>query len=228
MNKKILAIIPARGGSKRLPLKNVISLAGKPLIEWTIRAALETEKITNTIVTSDDDEILKISKNLGTSIIKRPKDLAQDDSTTFDTLKHTIENTIEEYDYILLLQATSPLRNSNHIKEAIELLESKSADAIISVCEVDHSPLWSNTLDKDKNMKNFLKKEVINKRSQDFEKYYRLNGAIYICKISKFLEEESFFLKNNTYAYVMKRENSIDIDEEIDLVIAEALIKRGK
>ena len=195
-NKTFLAIIPARGGSKRLPRKNVLDLCGKPLIAYTIEAALKSKYIDKVIVSSDDEEILNISSNFGADIIKRPIDLANDTATTFDTIKHTIDN-FEKYDYIVLLQPTSPLRNEKHIDEAIQLLEEKNADSIISVCEMDHSPLWSNTLPKDGNMSNFLKDEILNKRSQDLEKYYRLNGAIYICKTEKLLENKGFFLKDN-------------------------------
>lgn len=223
-NKKFLAIIPARGGSKRLPRKNVLDLCGKPLIAYTIEAALKSKYIDKVIVSSDDEEILNISSNFGADIIKRPIDLANDTATTFDTIKHTIDN-FEKYDYIVLLQPTSPLRNEKHIDEAIQLLEEKNADSIISVCEMDHSPLWSNTLPKDGNMSNFLKDEILNKRSQDLEKYYRLNGAIYICKTSKLLEEKSFILKKKIFAYIMDRKNSIDIDEKVDFDIAKILIK---
>ena len=223
-NKTFLAIIPARGGSKRLPRKNVLDLCGKPLIAYTIEAALKSKYIDKVIVSSDDEEILNISSNFGADIIKRPIDLANDTATTFDTIKHTIDN-FEKYDYIVLLQPTSPLRNEKHIDEAIQLLEEKNADSIISVCEMDHSPLWSNTLPKDGNMSNFLKDEILNKRSQDLEKYYRLNGAIYICKTEKLLENKGFFLKDNIFAYKMDRESSIDIDEEMDFKIAETFIK---
>jgi CMP-N,N'-diacetyllegionaminic acid synthase len=219
-DKTFLAIIPARGGSKRLPRKNVLDLNGKPLMAHTIEAGLKSKYIDKVIVSSDDEEILNISQKYGALTIKRPDRLASDTATTFDAIKHAIENT-NEHDYIVLLQPTSPLRDENHIDEAIELLEAKGADAVVSVCEMDHSPLWSNTLPEDANMSMFLRDEVLNKRSQDLEKYYRLNGAIYICKTEKLLEEESFFLKENIFSYVMDRESSVDIDEEIDFKIAE-------
>lgn len=223
-NKTFLAIIPARGGSKRLPRKNVLDLCDKPLIAYTIEAALKSKYINKVIVSSDDEEILNISKKFGADIIKRPIDLANDTATTFDAIKHTIDN-FEKYDYIVLLQPTSPLRNEKHIDEAIELLENKKADAIVSVCEMEHSPLWSNTLPENGNMSSFLRDEILNKRSQDLEKYYRLNGAIYICKTENLLEEKSFFLKENIFAYVMDRKSSIDIDEEMDFKIAEVLME---
>ena len=224
MNKTFLAIIPARGGSKRLPRKNILDLCGKPLISWSIEAALKSKYISKVVVSSDDEEILNISSNFGADIIKRPYELANDTATTFDAIKHTINN-LEKYDYIVLLQPTSPLRNEKHIDEAIELLEEKQADAIVSVCEMDHSPLWSNTLPEDGNMRGFLREEILNKRSQDLEKYYRLNGAIYICKTDKLLENKSFFLKDNIFAYIMDRKSSIDIDEEIDFLFAERVIE---
>lgn len=225
-NKTFLAIIPARGGSKRLPRKNVLKLAGKPLIVWSIEAGLKSKYLDKIVVTSDDDEILNISEKTGTAIIKRPDYLANDVAKTFDAIKHTIQN-MQNYDYIVLLQPTSPLRNEFHIDEAIELLELKKADAIVSVCEMEHSPLWSNTLPRDDNMNSFLKDEVLNKRSQDLETYYRINGAIYICKTEKLLSQESFFLKDNIFAYKMDRLNSIDIDEEIDFIIAKSIKERN-
>ena len=222
-DKTFLAIIPARGGSKRLPRKNVLDLAGKPLIAWSIDAGLKSKYIDKIIVSSDSQEILDISDKFGAVTIRRPQNLASDTATTYDAIKHTVDN-VEKYDYIVLLQPTSPLRDSKHIDEAIELLESKNADAVVSVCEMDHSPFWSNTLAEDGNMDGFLRDEVLNKRSQDLEKYYRLNGAIYICKTDKLLEEKAFFLKNNIFAYKMDRTSSIDIDEEIDFKIVKAII----
>ena len=226
MNKTFLAIIPARGGSKRLPRKNVLDLYGKPLIAWSIEAALKSKYISKVIVSSDDEEILNIAKEYKADFIKRPDELASDTATTFDALKHTLEN-VEKYDYVVLLQPTSPLRTEKHIDEAIELLKEKNADAIISVCEVEHSPLWSNTLDENLDMSNFLRDEVLNKRSQDLPKYYRLNGAIYICKTDKLLQNKGFFLKENIYAYKMNKKHSVDIDEEIDFIIAEKLMQHN-
>lgn len=223
--KTFLAIIPARGGSKRLPRKNMLELAGKPLVAWCIEAALHSNYIDNVIVSSDDDEILSISTMFGAETIKRPDCLAGDMATTFDTIKHTIDHSTN-YDYIILLQPTSPLRKTNHIDEAIELLIAKKADAVISVCEMEHSPLWSNTLSEDGDMSNFIRDEIKNKRSQDLEKYYRLNGAIYISKTSRLLEEKSFMLKDNIFAYIMARESSIDIDTLTDFRVAEYFMEQ--
>jgi len=223
--KTFLAIIPARGGSKRLPRKNVLDLAGKPLIAWTIEAALKSKYIDKVVVSSDDDEILAISTDHHANTLKRPKYLASDTATTFDAVKYAIEQN-EQYGYIILLQATSPLRNSKHIDEAIELLMEKEADAVISVCEMDHSPLWSNTLPSDGSMVGFLRDEVVNQRSQDLETYYRLNGAIYICETEKLLEEGSFFLKDKVYSFIMSQFHSIDVDTDLDFIMAELFITK--
>ncbi len=223
INKTFLAIIPARGGSKRLPRKNVLDLCSKPLIAWSIEAGLNSKYIDKVVVSSDDDKILEISKQFGAETIKRPDELATDTASSFDAIKHTIEN-VEKYDYVVLLQPTSPLRSGQHIDEAIELLGSKNADAIVSVCEMDHSPLWSNTLPEDGDMSHFIRDEVKNKRSQDMETYYRLNGAIYICKTNRLLEEKTFFIKDGIFAYKMNREGSVDIDEEIDFMITKAIM----
>jgi len=224
--KTFLAIIPARGGSKRLPRKNVLELAGKPLITWTIEAALKSKYIDKVVVTSDDQEILGISEKQGADVVKRPDELASDTATTIDVVNHVVEN-IKEYNYIVLLQPTSPLRNEKHIDEAITLLEAKSADAIVSVCEMEHSPLWSNVLPEDGSMEGFLIDEVKNKRSQDLESYFRLNGAIYICDASRLCDERSFILKKNIFAYRMDRKNSVDIDEKIDFEMAKYFVCKG-
>ena len=222
--ESFLAFIPARGGSKRLPRKNILDLAGKPLIEWSIEAGLKSKYIDKVVLTSEDAEILSIAKDIGVDVIDRPVQLSTDSSTSFDVVKHAVE-TIEKYDYIILLQPTSPLRNEKHIDEAVELLIEKNADSVVSVCEVDHSPLWSNTLPDDGSMKDFLRPEVAGKRSQDFEKYYRLNGAIYICKTKPMMNYKTLFLKDNSYAYIMETSRSVDIDTYSDYLLANLILK---
>jgi len=218
--KSFLAIIPARGGSKRLPRKNILDLSGKPLILWTIEAALKSSYIDDIIVSSDDDEILSISEQNGIDLIKRPDDLASDTTTTFDVVKHVMDNR-KKYNYIVLLQPTSPLRNETHIDAAIVLLAQKKADAIISVCKMEHSPLWSNKLPTNGSMSGFLQKEILNKRSQDLDQYYRLNGAIYICDWNALKKERSFFIKEKIYSYIMETKYSIDIDDDDDFKLAQ-------
>jgi CMP-N-acetylneuraminic acid synthetase len=225
-NKTFLAIIPARGGSKRLPRKNVRELAGKPLIVWSIEAGLKSRYIDEVVVTSDDDEIIEIARQYGAKTLKRPDELANDTATTYDAVAHTIKQ-YPYYDYIVLLQPTSPLREAEQIDEAIELLFEKSADAVISVCEAEHSPLWSNTLPENGSMAAFLPEKIKNTRGQDLEHYYRLNGAIYICQTDRLLKEKTFFIQDNVFAYKMERKHSIDIDEEIDFRLAALLKEEG-
>lgn len=224
MNLRILAIIPARGGSKRLHNKNILNLCDKPLLSYTIDAALKSKYITKTIVSSDDNEILKIAEKYGSNIIKRPKNLSLDNSTSFDTVIHTIDNENTSYDYIILLQPTSPLRTTEHIDQAIQLLINKNADAVISLCECEHSPLWSHTLPKNNTMNDFVT-HITDKRSQDLKKHYRLNGAIYIAKTDKLISNKSFLLSKNIFAYIMPQEDSIDIDTQLDLLICETILK---
>ena len=219
-----LAIIPARAGSKRLVKKNIRKLIDKPLVSWSIEAAKKSKYISNIVVTSDDDDILDIANNLDVIAFARLAELATDTSTSVDVVVDVIKKIQKEYDYIVLLQPTSPLRKEIHIDEAIELLNEKNASAVVSVCEMEHSPLWSNTLDKTLSMNKFLNKNIINKRGQDLEQYYRLNGAIYICATEKLLDEKSFMLQENIFAYIMDKKDSIDIDEEIDFLLAEAIL----
>lgn len=215
----VLAVIPARGGSKRLPRKNLLPLGGKPLIGWTIEAALQSRYIDRIVVTSDDPEILAIARDYGVEALKRPDELATDTAETFEAVEHAVQHSPKS-DFVVLLQPTSPLRKAHHIDEALEKAVAQNADAVVSVCETDHSPLWSNTLPENGSMERFLRDEVRNKRSQDLEKYYRINGAVYVCKTAPLLEQKSFFLNANIYAYPMDRESSVDIDEEIDFKIA--------
>jgi N-acylneuraminate cytidylyltransferase/CMP-N,N'-diacetyllegionaminic acid synthase len=228
--KSILALIPARGGSKGLPRKNIRPLSGKPLIAWTIEQSMKSRYLDRVIVNTDDKEITKISKEYGAEVpFIRPKELARDEAKGIDVVLHTIDWLKEndkgkKYDLIMLLQPTSPLRKYEDIDKAIELLFLKEAKAIVSVSEVDHHPLWSNTLPEDKSMRNFIKKEIKNKNRQELPVFYRLNGAIYLAYCD-YIKEKKSFIGKDTFAYIMSRERSIDIDDEIDLRLASLLLK---
>ena len=228
-NKRLLAIIPARGGSKRLPGKNTMELCGKPLVAWTIEAALGSKYIDRVIVSTDDDNVVMISDKYGADIpLLRPIELATDEATSIDVVLHLLtqlEHEGEEYDYTILLQPTSPLRTTDDINKSIDLLKDRRSDAVISVCEVEHSPLWCNTISDDGDLSYFLKRSILNKRSQDLEQYYRLNGAIYLCSVERIREENTFFLSSNSVAYKMSQKRSVDIDNEIDFLLAESLFK---
>lgn len=219
--KKYLGVILARGGSKRVPKKNLRNLSGKPLIAHTIVTALKCHFLDDLIVSSDDIDILKISKKYGAKVILRPKYLAKDNTKSSDALEHIVKQNLN-FDFVVLLQPTSPLRNEKHIFKAINFLHEKKADAIISVCKTAHKPYWTNILPKNLSMQNFLKLT-----EKKFDDYYRINGAIYICRVKKFLSEKSLFLKKNIYAFIMHPKESIDIDTELDFKITKALMKKS-
>jgi len=223
---KLLAFIPARGGSKRLPGKNMLPIGGHPLVYWSIKAALESRYVDEVIVSSDDPDVLALAENMNVTAIKRPLEIAGDKAKTFDAIVHAVEQLAEMPTYILLLQPTSPLRTSRHIDEAVEMLQEKNADAVISVCEAEHSPLWSNTLPEDGSVCDFIPEVCKHARSQDLPVYYRLNGAIYLAKSKMLLKKKTFFLEERCYAYIMDKESSVDIDDEYDLFIAECQMRR--
>ncbi|PAR30515.1 acylneuraminate cytidylyltransferase family protein [Vibrio metoecus] len=226
---KILAITPARGGSKRLPSKNIKHLNGKPLIQWTIDAALSVREITRVMVTTDCEVIAEIAKQAGAEVpFLRPPELATDTSSSTDVIRHALDfyrAQDEEFDFVLLLQPTSPIRSADDIRFAIEQLKANAADAVVSVCPCDHSPLWANTLPDDRSMADFIRHEVSQLRSQDLPDYYRINGAIYLTRVDRFYQENSLFLSSNIFAYVMDNESSVDIDHELDFLIAETVLK---
>ncbi|MBN2788507.1 MAG: acylneuraminate cytidylyltransferase family protein [Paludibacteraceae bacterium] len=224
--KTFLAVIPARGGSKRLPRKNVLDLAGKPLIAWTIEAAKQSKYIDHFVVSTDDQEITDVSKKFGAEVLTRPGELATDAASSVDVVLHAVNAQHKQYDYVILLQPTSPLRTSQHIDEAIELLFEKNANAVISVCETEHSPLWANTLPEDGSMDNFIREEVKGKRSQDLPTYYRLNGSIYICNIERLYKENNLITERDVFSYKMDRRSSIDIDQRVDFEFSEFFLKK--
>lgn len=226
--KKVLAIIPARGGSKRLPGKNIMNLAGKPLISWTIEAAKKSTYIDKVVVSTDCPEINCIAIKYKASMpFLRPEYLSGDKTTTVDVVKYVLEEESEEFDIVILLQPTSPLRTYVHIDEACAFYSSKDASGVISVCLAEHSPIWTNTIGEDMDMSNFIPEKYKNIRSQELPSYYRLNGAIYISSKNDLIAESSFMLSSNLYAYEMDSTSSVDIDEEKDFLIADYIMKKN-
>lgn len=223
MKPKILAIIPARGGSKGVPRKNLRELAGKPLIAWTIEEAKKSRHIERVILSSEDDEIIEVAKQYGCEVpFKRPIELAQDDTPGIEPVLHAIEQ-CPGYDYVVLLQPTSPLRTVEDIDGCIEKLLSIGGDFCVSVTEPEKSPYWMYTLENDK-MVPLLAQDRLITRRQDLTKCYVLNGAVYVAQVKKLVERKSF-LVDDTLAYIMKPEHSLDIDTLVDLKICEGLLK---
>jgi CMP-N,N'-diacetyllegionaminic acid synthase len=221
----MLAIIPARGGSKRLLRKNILPLAGRPVIAWTIEAALKSSAVKRVVVSTDDPEIAAIAKSFGAEVpFLRESELASDTTSTIDVVVDTLKRLTFE-GRLVLLQPTSPLRTAMHIDEAANLMTIKSADGVVSVTKAEHPLEWFGLLPDDGCMRKFLDPGVRNLRSQDLPVSYRLNGAIYIAESRKLIEEGTFFLRKNVYAYRMERESSVDIDDEFDYRVADMLLK---
>lgn len=229
-NKKIIAIIPARAGSKGIPGKNLIQLSGKPLVAYTIEAALKSKSISKTYVTSENSQILNISAKYGASIIVRPRDLASDNTSmeevVLDALRQ-IEKKGELYDLLILLQPTSPLRDENDIEKAIKLFHARKVTGLISGYKPIRSPFKAFKV----NEKGYLE-GLIDSRSpfdnrQNLPESFMANGAIYIISISEFKKNKSL-LSNRTIPFIMGGQKSIDIDHKEDLKLFEAFISTRK
>lgn len=228
-SKKILAIIPARSGSKGLKDKNIKELNGKPMIAYTIEAAIQSNIFDDIVVSTDSKIYADIATKYGATVpFLRPNYLSTDKATTNDVIEYTIKELKKngrEYDYLMILQPTSPLRSSNDILGAVDLLFEKESNSVVSVCESEHSPLYMNILDESLSMDNFLNKDVKSRR-QELPKYYRLNGAIYLSEVDYFLKYKNLY-KEKSYAYIMDKRRSIDIDNEFDFTMAEYLLSEG-
>ena len=224
----MLAVIPARGGSKGVPNKNIKELSGKPLIAYTIEAAQKSEIFSKIIVSTDSEQIAEIARKYGAEVpFIRPAEISGDMVSSDDVILHAIsfyERQGIKFGEICKLQPTSPLRTSQHLKDAYTLFQEKKADFLVSVCECEHSPLWAGIIDKDLRIDNFIAEEVKRACRQDLPTYYRLNGAIYMAKTQCFYEKCNF-LGNNSIAYIMSQGDSVDIDCELDFLIAQQLIK---
>jgi len=227
--EKLLAVITARGGSKRLPRKNVLMFAGKPLIAWSIEAGLQSRYVDRVIVSTDDEEIAEISRSHGAEVpFLRPLELSNDTASSTDVIRHsvkTLETNGDEFGYILNLQPTSPLRTFRHIDEAATLMIQKEANGVIGVTEVDHPIEWTNILPQNLSMDRFISKNNQKKRCQDFPRRYCVNGAIYLCKKDSVMKEDGVFFKKGSYAYKMDPIDSVDIDTKKDFLVAETFLK---
>jgi N-acylneuraminate cytidylyltransferase len=226
---KIIAIIPARGGSKGIPRKNIRLLAGKPLIVYTIEAALKSKYLDRVIVSTEDREIAEISKKYGAETIKRPKTLARDGAKTIDAIFHLLSVLKKEKcepKIIILLQPTSPLRTVNDINKAVEFFLENKCKSVISVCEPDHSFYGLLKIEK-KYLKPIFHWKYFKQRRQTLPKTYIPNGAIFI-SAPKTLKKYKSFYNNKILPFTMPLERSIDIDNEIDFFIAESYLNNKK
>lgn len=227
----MIAIIPARGGSKGLPGKNIKKLCGKPLIAYTIEEALKSDKIKRVIVSTDSENIANIAIQYGAEVpFLRPEKLAGDHAKAVDNYLYTIERISKEenrkINEFIVLQPTSPLRKARHINEAIECFYKNNAHSVVSVKKAEHPPEWYKTIDQNGILKDYISDENALNR-QEYPQTYLPNGAIFIFKYD-ILKENRTYYTNQTYPYLMNKESSIDIDTLYDFLLATTIIKMDK
>ena len=222
-----IAIIPARSGSKGLKNKNVKMLCGKPLLAYTIEAAVQSQIFDKVHVSTDSIRYKEIAQSYGADVpFLRGEELSSDRASIWDAVRFVLEKYKacgELFDTITLLQPTSPLRTAEDIVDAYAFFQRKEANMISSVCEMEHSPLWSNILPEDLSMENFEDEKLAFLPRQQLPSYYRENGAIYMLKTAHLFSQGNIY-KDKCYAYIMKRSHSVDIDTELDFLVAESIL----
>lgn len=227
--RKIIALIPARGGSKGIKDKNIVLLKGKPLIQYSIDAAKNSKYIDRIIVSTDSKKIAEVAKSLGAEVpFLRPVELASDNSKTIEVVLHAVhwlEDNQSSYDALVLLQPTQPLRTSGDIDDAIEKYLNNGENSLVSVCKVSDNPILIRTIDDSGLLVNLLDRNSTIRR-QDMPEYYKVNGAIYINKIEDLKVETSF--NDNTVPYIMREDHSVDIDDISDLDMAEWIMSKNQ
>ncbi|MEC9487176.1 MAG: acylneuraminate cytidylyltransferase family protein [Prosthecochloris sp.] len=228
-DNKVLALIPARGGSKGVRRKNLRMVGGKPLLEYTLSAAQGSELVGKTYVSSEDQEILELATSLGATQVQRPADFATDEATAIEVVQHFIEWLPEEIrnqdPTIVYLQPTSPLRTSAHIDAALRRMVELTTTTLLSVTELKASPYKSFTIDESGQLQSLFDEKLSNCRRQDLPKTYIPNGAIYVFRLSDFLERGGF-PSNGSVPFVMSDRESVDIDTEEDLHLVEQLLEQ--
>jgi len=217
-SKRIIGIIPARGGSKGVIGKNIKLLAGKPLIYYTIAAAKNSQYLDKVIVSTDNDEIAKVSEQYRAEVLKRPQDLARDNTPMFPVIEHVLLQ--NKADIVVLLQPTSPLRTNLHIDEAIDRFFQGNYDSLLSCCS-SHAFIWKDNQDSAFALNYDFKKRI---NRQDKEPEYKENGAIYISKY-EVLMQDRHILDRKVGLYVMPKECSLEIDDEFDFKLSEEIKK---
>jgi len=233
MNPFVLGVIPARGGSKGVPRKNIRLLGKKPLIEYTLCAAKECSLLSRHVVSTEDQEIARIVKEFGTEVIERPEELASDETPTLPVIQHAIRVIEREIsstiDYVVILQVTSPFRNSGDIGRAIEKLISTKADSVVSVYQVEKLHPWKIKRIVDDRLVAYIENEIEGTRRQDLPLVYIRNGGIYAVQRDIIMKRNSIF-GTDCRPYIMPPERSVDINNEMDFIFAEALLQemRGK
>jgi CMP-N,N'-diacetyllegionaminic acid synthase len=230
MSQSVLAIIPARGGSKGVLRKNVRDVAGLPLIAYTIEAAAASRSVSRVVTTTDDAEIAEVAARFGSGVIRRPADLAEDDTPMLPVVEHAVaavEREAGPFDYVALLQPTTPLRTARHIDECLEKLVASGKRSIVSVYEVGDAHPARMYREVDGLLVPY-ETEPENRLRQKLAPVYHRNGAVYAFSRS-LLAEDRLLLEPRPLPYLMRREDSVNIDDEFDLLVADLLLRhRGK
>ncbi|MGZ3769098.1 MAG: acylneuraminate cytidylyltransferase family protein [Bdellovibrio sp.] len=226
--KKVLAIIPARGGSKGLPRKNIRDLCGKPLIAWSIEQALACAEIDKTVVSTDDEEIAQIAKNFGAEVpFMRPEPLASDTASSADVILHALDfyaDKGQHYDVIVLVEPTSPLREVDDLSGAInQLIKSPGLRSVVGVSAVESNHPSFLFRVQEGELRPYLGKQPTGLRRQDIEELFFLEGSVYVSDVEVFREKRSFY-HEKTGPWIVPRYKSLEIDEIVDLITAEALM----
>jgi CMP-N,N'-diacetyllegionaminic acid synthase len=225
-NHKVLSVIPARGGSKEVPRKNLLDIGGKPLVAWSVEASHAASLVDRTVLSSDDDEIINVARAAGCEVpFRRPDAISGDEARIEDALVHAIEHLDETFDYIVLLHPTSPFRTGEDIDNAIRRCHQSGAPSCNSVMEAHESPYWMYRIADSGRMEPLLDKDIISRR-QDLPKIYWLNGGVHVARTDWFLEKRTFF-DEHSVAYIMPRERSLDLDNQFDLYTIRGLIAQG-
>ncbi len=225
---KVLAVVPARGGSKGIPRKNLARASGRSLLEWTVAAALGARCQPRVVVSTDSVEIAAAARGCGAEVpFMRPSELASDESSSLEVALHALDflEQAERYRpaWLLLLQPTSPLREARDIDESLELAAARNADAVVGVCRADHHPSLLRVVAPDGRAAPVFATEAAPSRRQDMSEVQALNGAIYLIKPAVLRAERTWY-PERTFAHVMERARSLDVDEPWQLLVADALL----
>ena len=222
----VLGVIPARGGSKGIPRKNIRDMAGKPLIGWAIDEGLKSRYVDRLVLSTDDQEIARVARDYGAEVpFMRPPELARDTSTGIDPVIHMIDTLPEKYDYVVLLQPTSPLRTVEDIDGCIEQCIEHDADCCISMVEAATSPYYAFTLTRENRLKFVIEQDSYFTARQQLPKTYEPNGAVYVARCD-WLRKTGKYLTGQTMAYIMPRERSLDVDDLFDFELCEMVLKK--
>ena len=229
-NKRVLAYIPARSGSKSIKDKNIVDVCGKPLIAYSIEAAKQSKYVDKIIVSTDSPHYAKIVNQWGAETpFLRPSELAQDTSVEMDSCQHLIQwletNSPEKFDIIVKLEPTSVLRIGEDVDKAVEQLIKKNADTVVTVTEAFTHPFWMNVLPDDHSLKNFITPDVAKKNRQQLPKYYQLDGLVYVAQWN-FMKQHKTWFAENAYATITPNSRAVDVDGPTQLEVVRTLVKQ--